>query len=340
MSGIRLSVCIATRNRARFIGETLDSIIPQATEAVEIVIVDGASTDNTEAIVQSYKANFSRLCYERRTVNGGFDRDYSRAVELAQGEYCWLMTDDDTIKPGALKTIIEHLDGGHSLIVVNAENRTADQAQVILSRRLDVTTDHVYPPAEAERVFVDLGYYLSYIAGVVIQRSLWEERAKQPYWGTWFVHFGVIFQRPLPGSTLVLAEPLINGRIGNISWSERSFEIWMFRWPELVWSMPFTDAAKTRITPAAPWRNPKALLVHRGDGSYTWGTFRRWISTRPEPLVFKLAAGIIALLPMCLVWLILFLYFSTSRRHGRTALYHWRHVPVAQRCFGWLLGPN
>ena len=36
-----LSICIATYNRARFIGETLDSIIPQVTPAVEIVIVDG-----------------------------------------------------------------------------------------------------------------------------------------------------------------------------------------------------------------------------------------------------------------------------------------------------------
>ena len=42
-----LSICIATYNRADFIGETLDSIIRQLTDEVEIVVVDGASTDAT-----------------------------------------------------------------------------------------------------------------------------------------------------------------------------------------------------------------------------------------------------------------------------------------------------
>ncbi len=49
-----LSICIATYNRAEYIGETLESIIPQVTDEVEIVIVDGASTDNTSSVVKHY----------------------------------------------------------------------------------------------------------------------------------------------------------------------------------------------------------------------------------------------------------------------------------------------
>ena len=41
-SRIALSICIATHNRGTFIGATLDSIISQANEKIEIVIVDGA----------------------------------------------------------------------------------------------------------------------------------------------------------------------------------------------------------------------------------------------------------------------------------------------------------
>ncbi|MBS0570647.1 MAG: glycosyltransferase, partial [Proteobacteria bacterium] len=47
---IKLSLCIATRNRGDFIGETLQSIAVQCDkyrEDVEIVVLDGASTDNT-----------------------------------------------------------------------------------------------------------------------------------------------------------------------------------------------------------------------------------------------------------------------------------------------------
>jgi glycosyltransferase involved in cell wall biosynthesis len=49
-----LSICIATYNRADYIGETLDSIIPQLTDNVELLVVDGASTDNTEDVVRTY----------------------------------------------------------------------------------------------------------------------------------------------------------------------------------------------------------------------------------------------------------------------------------------------
>ncbi len=50
----KLSICIATYNRSNYISETLNSIIPQLNENVELVIVDGASTDNTEMVINSY----------------------------------------------------------------------------------------------------------------------------------------------------------------------------------------------------------------------------------------------------------------------------------------------
>ena len=62
MTDPRLSICIATYNRASCIGETLRSIIPQITEEVEIVVVDGASTDNTCNVVKSYM----EMCQQTR----------------------------------------------------------------------------------------------------------------------------------------------------------------------------------------------------------------------------------------------------------------------------------
>ena len=330
-------MCIATRNRAGFIGAALESIGTQSTDAVEIVIVDGASTDDTTQVVQSYQQRFPQIRYFRLDVNGGVDRDYSRAVELAQGQYCWFMTDDDVLKPGAIATVLLHLQRDYSLIIVNAENRTVDQERVILSRRLPIDADRVYLPADMEALFVDAGSYLTYIGGVVILRALWNARDKASYFGTWFAHFGVIFQAPLPNNTLVIAEPLIGGRIGNISWSAKSFEIWMFRWPSLVWSMSlFSDVAKRRITPKEPWRNLKALLIARGDGSYAMTDYRYWIAPLPTTAFQRLAYQLIARLPVCAVWLGMFIYFSIFRRHRHTEIYHWLHVPTAQNCFGWL----
>src|SRR5687768_15468563 len=111
----RLSICIATRNRAAFLESTLATFRPDPGDPVEIVILDGASTDDTSAVVERAKERFSGIRYQRQEVNGGVDRDFDAAVGLATGDYCWLMSDDDHAKPGAIRRILAALEGDPSL---------------------------------------------------------------------------------------------------------------------------------------------------------------------------------------------------------------------------------
>lgn len=297
---IKLSVCIATLNRAAFIGATLESIISQATDEVEIVIVDGASTDQTTEVVQQYQAKFPRLNYLRLSVKGGFDRDYDRAVGLARGEYCWLMTDDDLLKPGAIQAVLTAIQKDYSLIVVNAEVRNADLSRLLAPQQLAFHTDRIYAPTDAdqERLLADVGFYLTFIGGVVIQRQLWNTRDRESFWGTEFVHLGVIFQAPLPGATRVLSSPWIVIRYGNAQWTARYFEIWMFKLPDLIWALPFdSDAAKQKVCRKEPWRRMEALLLFRARGVYSLNEYSRWIAPQPGSRWSKFIARTIAQLP-------------------------------------------
>ena len=122
MDHVRLSICIATYNRAEYIGETLESILPQLTNAVEIVVVDGASTDHTENVVRHYSESCCNIRYVRLAAKGGVDKDYNLTVEYAKGDYCWLFTDDDILNPGAIQAVIAELDNNHPLIIVNAND--------------------------------------------------------------------------------------------------------------------------------------------------------------------------------------------------------------------------
>src|SRR5882672_5791002 len=106
-SGVKLSICIPTYNRAAFIGESLQSIFVQGSEAIEVVVVDGASTDNTAEVVSSFQNNFPNLTYHRGAQNKGVDRDMASAVELARGEYCWLMSSDDSLRPGSIRKMLD-----------------------------------------------------------------------------------------------------------------------------------------------------------------------------------------------------------------------------------------
>jgi abequosyltransferase len=292
-----LSICIATYNRARYIGATLESILPQLGPATEVVIVDGASTDDTPEIVAGYQRREARIRYHRQAVNGGVDRDFATAVELARGRYCWLFTDDDFLKPQAVARVLAHVSEGHSLIIPNAEVCNADLSAVLEPNRVGMTNDRVYRVGDDDRLFADTAVYLSFIGAVVIDRAFWQTRAKEPYIGSEFIHFGVIFQASLPSTVLVIAEPLVQIRYGNAMWTARGFEIWMFRWPALVWSMPRAEASKRAIAARERWRNPLMLLGHRAIGAYSVAEYDRLIAPRTPPLPLRLVARGIAKLP-------------------------------------------
>jgi abequosyltransferase len=274
----KLSICIATYKRGEYIGHTLEGILASLPAGVEVVIVDGASPDNTAQVVESFASRNSAVRYFREPSNSGVDRDFDKAVCYAKGEYCWLMSDDDIIVPGAIERVLETLDSSIDLLVVNAQVRNADFSVELNPRILKFTADRDYDATEGDRFMGDAGAYLSFIGGVVMRRSRWLERERERYFGTVFIHAGVIFQAPLE-RIKVLAEPLIVIRFGNAMWSSRGFEIWMFKWPNLIWSFKgFSDEAKMRVVAREPWRQLRKLVLFRALGGYSYAEYRKFFA--------------------------------------------------------------
>ena len=241
---------------------------------------------------------------------------------MAQGEYCWLMSDDDLLKPGAVELVLDRIRQNYALIIVNAEIRNADLSERIEERRLPISVDRVYAWTDYQDLMAEVGPYLSYIGCVVINRQLWNEREKDKYFGTDHIHVGVIFQRPLRQPTLVIAEPLISLRYGNAIWSARSFEIWMFKWPRLIWSFSdYSDSVKRRVGPREPWRKTLTLLSLRGIGVYSPKEYSHWLKPRLTAWSERLIPSIIAHLPGCWVNFLGIIYFSFFRRRSNLSLW-------------------
>jgi abequosyltransferase len=104
----RLSLCMPTYNFGRFIGEAIESILPQLSDQVELVILDGGSTDDTPLVVAKYPSPHIR--YIRQAHRGGIDRDMARTVDEARGEYVWLFSSDDVMRPDAIERILQALE--------------------------------------------------------------------------------------------------------------------------------------------------------------------------------------------------------------------------------------
>jgi len=302
MSQIRLSICIATYNRSAFIGETLESIIPQLTDEVELVLVDGASTDDTEQVVGSYAQRCPQLKYTRLPSKGGVDQDYCKAVELADGEYCWLFTDDDLLMPGAVASVLRQLDKGYSLIVVNAQLMSADLSRVVEKQRLEIHADTVCTAEDLEGLFDCAVVYLSFIGGVVVNRALWMEREKERYFGIEFIHVGVIFQMSLPAPALVTAEPYIMIRMGNYQWSSRAVDIWMRKWPNLLDSFEnIPKRTRHKFLVKTFSQKVKRIMTLRAARMYSLQEYRAFFSSPQTSLLWKTAAFCVAVTPVSVV---------------------------------------
>ncbi len=172
-----------------------------------------------------YVNSFTILHYIRLQSKGGVDQDYCKAVEYAQGEMCWLFTDDDLLKANAIRTVLDEAKNGYSLIVVNAQLMNSDFSKILSNRILQIRTNEIYNELKLEQLFQRVIPYMSFIGCVVINRDLWLQREKKRFFGTEFIHVGVIFQSPLPAPALVVAEPYITIRYGNAQWTPRAFEI-------------------------------------------------------------------------------------------------------------------
>ena len=316
-----LSICINTRNRAELIAETLESMINQITEEVEIVVVDGASTDSTPAVMEEYARRYKYIKYIRSNDNIGIDHGYDLSVENSCGEYCWLMPDDDIVCNGALDKILSEIKNNFELIILNLELFTKNLDLDLKQRIFNHDQDKIYMRNQLDDFFSEFGFGLSYIGCVVIKRHLWFEHDRSQFYSSFFIHVGVIFGSSKINKVLFLSKPSINYRSANSSWTQRSFEIWYFKWPNLIWSFEnIKKKVKKNITSHTPWDRGLTLLKSRAMGEYRYSIFRDSLASSGTSIQ-RLRNAFISILPVTLLNCMMVIFCLIFRRNNLYTIY-------------------
>lgn len=102
---VRASVCMATYNGQRFLGEQLRSILDQLEPDDELVVVDDASGDESVVVVEGIGDPRIRLF--RHATNSGYIRTFEEALTRATGEVLLLSDQDDIWLPGHRRELVE-----------------------------------------------------------------------------------------------------------------------------------------------------------------------------------------------------------------------------------------
>jgi len=231
MNNPTLSICIPTYNRANELSVCLDSICkqfelePQLKTAVEIVISDNASTDNTTEIVSEFQKRYPQIQYIRNENNVGFDRNVLNVVSHSHGEYCLTLGDDDAIFEGGIKEILDlitktkssyinlnHWGYNHTLTapVVPHPNRAQTEDIVYDTLREFVLT--IQSPMQLVGTFGGMSTQL-------FKRDPWLHlENKERFIGTNTIHLFLILEafKELPST--FMKHPTVMTRDNNLRW--------------------------------------------------------------------------------------------------------------------------
>lgn len=157
----RLSVTIPTFNRAIYLAELLECLLPQISGSpagtVELLISDNCSDDGTQQLIADFQSRGLLCRYVRNAQNLGADANFLQCLNLATGQYVWVLGDDDLLVPNAIPDLISLLSQGEFDMVFLScfgfsgdLNLSSPNTQVRgdqtdrLGRYAEVVTDGVY----------------------------------------------------------------------------------------------------------------------------------------------------------------------------------------------------
>jgi glycosyltransferase involved in cell wall biosynthesis len=134
----RIDVVVPCYNYGRFLRECVESILSQPVN-LRILIINDASTDDTEEVARQLVGQDERVAYRHHAINRGNIATYNEGLEWVIGEYHLKLDADDVLVPGALTRAIRLLDTEPSVgLVCGREIRFQSSDSKLLPR---ITTE-------------------------------------------------------------------------------------------------------------------------------------------------------------------------------------------------------
>jgi abequosyltransferase len=149
---------------------------------VELIVSDNCSTDETPEVTTRWQADLAargiRARFVRNDENVGAIRNIVGCIDAAEGSYVWIVGDDDRIDPGALRFVLDTIDGHPdlALLVLNFSSRHVKTGFRRYERCFEIDEDLVEPTGTAivERLLADP-------ASVALGRSRPHHRPRLPH---------------------------------------------------------------------------------------------------------------------------------------------------------------
>ena len=129
-----VSIITPSFNSGKFISETIESVQNQSYTNWELLIVDDASTDNTNSIIEEYSNKDSRIHLTKNTTNKGAAFCRNLATKLAKGTYIAFLDSDDLWHRDKLQKQISFMEKNQNAVSFSSYLHIDEEGRLLAKR--------------------------------------------------------------------------------------------------------------------------------------------------------------------------------------------------------------
>ena len=267
---MRISVCIPHYNRIDYLLQVLESIESQTYGNLEVIVSDDCSTDNSERVLMELTATHKLdLIYERQTQNIGYDANLRRSLELASGDFLFVLGNDDALASNTSIQELADLLAQHDCPGVVTTNYHEFGDPEIIHRRVSQTE---CIPGTMESALANYSCF-SFVAGIGFRKDVFDDVNTNAHDGSIYAQIFLAVAAMMRGHNLLKIEiPLVakdiltDGEKSN-SYRDKIAKNWSDMTPVTggllqVASVLFAAIDASSSTEAETWKRRVALKLY------------------------------------------------------------------------------
>lgn len=143
----KVSIITPCYNGAKYIGETIESVMAQDYEDWEMIIVNDGSSDNSAEVIRQYTAKDPRIRLINQK-NGGSANARNHGIREASGRYICLLDADDVWYPSFLSEQLSFMKENNAAVVCSSYEHIDENSHVFGE------TDHCMPVIRTKDMYV------------------------------------------------------------------------------------------------------------------------------------------------------------------------------------------
>jgi len=127
-----VSIIVPSFNQGRFIAETIDSILSQDYRPIEVLVMDGASTDETLDVLNSYRDVPELKCLSE--PDKGVVDAVNKGLANATGQIIGIQSSDDLYLPGAISSAVDFMTAHADVGLIYGDVELIDERSQVIGK--------------------------------------------------------------------------------------------------------------------------------------------------------------------------------------------------------------